>query len=124
MIIERFNGDMFIDLLKRMIKYSREKCSLLRTVIRRTKQRKGVYNAVAPEPVSNRTFMKKLARVSKRHPLLQVTVPQWVLTIILGEMSEEVLKSTTASSRKLRDSGFAFSYPTLQGALEQLQRSS
>ncbi|MCH5600875.1 TIGR01777 family oxidoreductase [Niabella ginsengisoli] len=80
----------------------------------------GIYNAVAPDPVSNKVFMKELAKESNKNFFLTIPVPQFVLKIILGEMSTEVLKSTTVSSSKAQHAGFKFSYPTIHAAIEQL----
>lgn len=72
----------------------------------------GAYNAVAPQPVSNKTFVTALARAKKRF-YLPVHVPAFALRLALGEMSIEVLKSTTVSSEKIRATGFVFHYPGL-----------
>jgi NAD dependent epimerase/dehydratase family enzyme len=47
-------------------------------------------------------------------------VPAFLLKIILGEMSIEVLKSATVNSFKTQSSGFHYNYPTINLALEQL----
>ena len=47
-------------------------------------------------------------------------VPAWVLQIMLGEMSIEVLKSATVSAKKIQESGFQFLYPTIQQAVAQI----
>lgn len=80
----------------------------------------GVYNAVAPHPVDNKTLTLTLARQMKGKTFLPVHVPGFVLKIMLGEMSIEVLKSTTVSAAKLKRAGFSFAYPTIETALEQL----
>jgi uncharacterized protein len=41
---------------------------------------------------------------------------------MLGEMSIEVLKSTTVSNRKVQDAGFHFSFPYIETALKQLSK--
>jgi uncharacterized protein (TIGR01777 family) len=79
----------------------------------------GVYNAVAPHPVTNKDLT--LAVASKLHKYyLPVNVPSFVLKIMLGEMSIEVLKSARVSSEKIQKAGFIFGYPTLQEAITQL----
>ncbi len=80
----------------------------------------GVYNAVAPNPVTNRVLMKSLARSMGKSWALPIPVPAFVLQLLLGEMSIEILKSATVSSRKIEASGFQFTYPTIDKALANL----
>jgi uncharacterized protein (TIGR01777 family) len=80
----------------------------------------GIYNGTAPNPEDNRTLTLALARRLKGRYFVQVYVPSALLTIILGEMSIEVLKSTTVSAKKTRQAGFQFLYPSLATALDNL----
>jgi hypothetical protein len=80
----------------------------------------GVYNAVAPEPVTNKTLVLALARRLKGGFFIPVHVPSFVLKIILGEMSIEILKSCTADPARVRGKGFQFNYPTLGAAVAEL----
>jgi uncharacterized protein (TIGR01777 family) len=80
-------------------------------------QFKGVYNAVAPHPVTNREFMKELAEAMKR-PLVLPNVPAFAINLMLGEMSEVVLASVRASASKVLQTGFTFEYNYLKEALE------
>jgi len=80
----------------------------------------GVYNAVAPGPVSNEELVLQLAKIKRRSFYVPVHIPSFILKLILGEMSIEVLKSATISCDKLHFTGFTFLYPSLQSALKQL----
>lgn len=81
----------------------------------------GVYNAVAPNPVSNQQLIKEIAKQTRKF-FIPVKVPSSALKLLLGEMSVEVLKSTTVSSEKVCSAGFVFLYPTIQSAVENLER--
>jgi uncharacterized protein (TIGR01777 family) len=81
---------------------------------------RGVYNAVAPKPVDNRTLTLELARRLKGKYYVPVYVPSFLLKIVVGELSIEVLKSATVSTKKARIAGFQFLYPSIQSALEEL----
>jgi uncharacterized protein len=80
----------------------------------------GVFNGVAPRPVTNRILTLELARRLKGRYFVPVYIPSFLLRLILGEMSIEVLKSATVSAKKTRQSGFQFIYPSLENALTQL----
>ncbi len=76
----------------------------------------GTYNAVAPNPVSNKELTLQLAKARKKF-FIPIHVPSFVLKIMLGEMSVEVLKSATVSSQKIQGAGFKFSFPVIKDAL-------
>ena len=80
----------------------------------------GSYNAVAPAPVSNKTLTQTLAKVLYGSFYITTYVPSFVLKIMLGEMSIEVLKSTTVSAQKITDAGFVFDYPSISKSLSTL----
>ncbi len=79
----------------------------------------GIYNAVAPTPVSCRQMMDSIAD-EKGGLFLKMPVPAFALKIALGEMSIEVLKSTRVSAHKIVEAGFKFQYPQLNTALHHL----
>ena len=81
------------------------------------KQLQGVYNAVAPFPVTNRQLVLALAKQLRGESYIPVYVPALILKIVLGEMSIEVLKSATVSAEKITASGFRFLYPSIEEAL-------
>ena len=78
----------------------------------------GVYNATAPNPVTNSEFTRTLAHCLKRPALLPV--PAWLLKILLGEMSELVLGSQRVMPERLLAQGFRFQYTDLSSALNQV----
>ena len=79
----------------------------------------GAYNAVAPDPVTNRELTRELARVLHR-PLLLPPVPGLVVKAIAGEVAQVVLKGGAISSQKIEDAGFRFQFSTVRSALEDL----
>ena len=81
--------------------------------------RSGVYNAVAPYPVDNKTLVLDLARQMRGRFFITLYVPSFILKWMLGEMSIEVLKSATVSANKIRETGFQFLFPTIESALKQ-----
>lgn len=81
----------------------------------------GVYNAVAPSPVTNKQLIMALARRKRGRFFIPVYVPSFVLKIMLGEMSIEVLKSATVSCEKLSKTGFVFQYPTITAAFADIK---
>ena len=80
---------------------------------------KGVYNAVSPDPTSNKDLIIAITK-KLRGFYLPIPVPAFVLNIMLGEMSIEILKSAKVSSYKIQEADFKFDYPTLNSALHEL----
>ena len=76
----------------------------------------GSYNAVAPNPVSNKGLTLALAKAMKGKFYIPMHVPAFVLKIMMGERSVEVLKSTTVSCKKIPDTGFEFKFKTIEAA--------
>jgi hypothetical protein len=79
----------------------------------------GVYNAVAPNPVTNKKLVLTIAK-NTYSIYLPSFVPGFLLKIILGEMSIEVLKSAKVSAQKIQDVGFVFDYPNVEEAIIDL----
>jgi uncharacterized protein (TIGR01777 family) len=98
-----------IDDLCRMFVYAMENATM-----------KGSYNAVAPNPISNKTLMLTLAKIMRGRFFIPMHVPSFVLKIMMGSRSIEVLKSTTVSCGKIKKEGFTFLYPSIEAAINQL----
>lgn len=82
----------------------------------------GVYNAVAPEQVSQKQLMKTIGQV-KGGFAIAMPVPKVALQVILGEMSTELLKSCTVSCKKILDADFKFRYPGITDAVSAIIKS-
>lgn len=80
---------------------------------------RGVYNAVAPEQVTNKELMLTLAEKLRGRFFVPVHVPSFIINVLFGELSVEVLKSATVSSQKIKSAGFAFVYPQINVALQK-----
>lgn len=79
----------------------------------------GTYNAVAPNPVTNKKLTVTIAKILQK-PLWLPNVPSLVLKLILGDMSKLVLQGQRVSSEKIGSEGFTFRYFNLENALEDL----
>jgi len=79
----------------------------------------GRYNAVAPNPATNKTLMRKLKEAADQ-PALLMPVPAFLLRLVLGEMADTVLDSARVSSQKIQNTGFEFNFEELRPALEDL----
>jgi len=79
----------------------------------------GVYNMVAPNPVTNKQLTRAIAKLFHK-PLWLPNVPPWALKLALGEMSTLVLGGTKVSAQKIQDAGYAFKFPELAGALKDI----
>lgn len=83
----------------------------------------GVYNAVSPNPVTNRELSKALANALGK-PFFLPPVPAFMLKLLFGKMSEIVLASQKVSSRKMETNGFTFQHETIQSAMNALFKTS
>jgi hypothetical protein len=80
----------------------------------------GAYNAVAPEPISQKKLIISMAERIRHKFYSALYVPKFLLELFLGKRSTEILKSATVSDKKIRSTGFTFLYPTIDSALEDL----
>ncbi len=79
----------------------------------------GVYNGVAPNPVTNKEFTKALA-TAMRKPVILPPVPPFFIKLLLGEMADLALKGITVSAGKILRAGFQFKFTTVNEALKNL----
>jgi uncharacterized protein (TIGR01777 family) len=84
-----------------------------------TNKLEGVYNGVAPNPVTNRKLNKQIATHTGA-PLWLPKVPPFILKLMLGEMAILALEGQLVSSRKLELGGYVFKYPNIELACADL----
>jgi uncharacterized protein (TIGR01777 family) len=80
---------------------------------------RGVYNAVAPHPVSNKRLMDTIAK-GKGGIKIPIPVPGIFLKAGLGEVAKEVLKSCTVSADKIQQAGFSFQFNDIKAAVKDI----
>lgn len=79
----------------------------------------GVFNTVAPAPVTNREFTATLARVLQRPAFF--TMPRPAVQLCFGEMGREaLLSSARVRPARLQQAGFEFRMPDLETALRRM----
>lgn len=77
----------------------------------------GVYNATAPEPVTNYTFTKSLGKAISRPTFLPL--PAIIAKIAFGEMAEAILLSSQkVIPEKATQQGFTFKYSNIDECLK------
>ena len=82
-------------------------------------QLSGVFNGVAPYPVTNAVLTKAIAKTLGK-PLFLPNIPQFVMKIMLGEMHQILFSSQHVSCRKLLDLKYQFKFASLDKALNDL----
>lgn len=76
------------------------------------KQCSGVYNFVAPEPITQTQFNRWLASECRRPACL--SVPSFALRLALGERADLLLDNQPLIPQRLLEQGFQFHIPSLQ----------
>lgn len=82
----------------------------------------GVFNAVAPNPVTNSKMTKAVATAVSM-PILMPNIPKLALQVLLGKMHVLLVDSHRVSSKKIQKKGFDFQYQNITMALQDLYPS-
>jgi len=109
---DQFMSWIHIDDLCRMFIYAIENDDL-----------QSAYNAVAPNPITNKEFTKIAAKALKK-PLWLPNVPAFVLKLILGEMASMILGGSRISCEKIEKTGFQFQFTEASTAVSDLLKRS
>lgn len=79
----------------------------------------GPVNLTGPEPTTNAEFTAAFAEARHRPALL--SAPRLAMTLLMGELAEDLLRGQHLVPEKLADAGFAFTYPTVRAALAETE---
>ncbi|HWQ13338.1 MAG TPA: TIGR01777 family oxidoreductase [Roseiflexaceae bacterium] len=79
---------------------------------------RGPINATAPEPRTNREFVRTIGRVMGRPAWLPI--PGFALRLLLGEMGDMVTTGQRVIPRKAQELGYRFAHPELEEALRSI----
>ncbi|MCX5089782.1 TIGR01777 family oxidoreductase [Streptomyces sp. NBC_00365] len=80
----------------------------------------GPVNLTAPTPLTNREITEAMGRVLHRPTVFATPAP--LLRLALGDMSGDILGSQRVHPSRLLSSGFAFAFPSIEGALRAALR--
>lgn len=80
---------------------------------------KGIYNAVAPNHITNKEFTRILSEHLNK-PIFFPNIPKFIIKLIFGDSSILLLKGSRMSSKKIIEKGFKFKYSNLKKALQNL----
>ncbi len=84
-----------------------------------SQEAKGAFNLVAPEPITQKNLVKLIAKKLKR--LAWVPIPALPIKLLMGQMANELLlNGNMVEPKKLLESGYQFSFPNIDGALDNL----
>lgn len=79
----------------------------------------GVYNAVAPKPVTNKNLTNEIAKLLNRK-IIFPPIPKIMMKLILGERHALLFDSQKVSSEKIIKMGFNFDYPDIEKCLKDI----
>ena len=80
----------------------------------------GIYNAVSPHPITNRTFTEALGNALHRPTF--IPLPAFVLKMLYGEAASVLTDSQEIYPKRLEELGFVFGYETIDEALEEIHK--
>jgi uncharacterized protein (TIGR01777 family) len=79
---------------------------------------RGPFNLIAPEPTSNAAFMRAVAKALHRPYWFHV--PEFLLRLVLGEMSVLLTGGRYSQPKRLIELGFQFQFGKLKDAMKNL----
>ena len=80
----------------------------------------GVFNAVSNEPVTFKELITQYAQIKRGRFFISLYIPSFILKLMLGELSKEIVKSVHVRNTKIKEQGFSFLFPHIHSALLSL----
>jgi uncharacterized protein len=78
---------------------------------------KGVFNAVAPNPVTNEQLTKAIGKILNR-PIWPIKVPEFMLKVIVGEMETVVTGSCDVKNKRIKEeTDFKYQFVNVEESL-------
>jgi uncharacterized protein (TIGR01777 family) len=78
----------------------------------------GPVNVCSPNPVRNKDLAKALGKALHRPSFMPA--PGFMIKLVLGEFGSVILEGQRVIPKRLLDSGFAFQYPEIDKALQEI----
>lgn len=100
--------------------HSDDLCRMIEWIADRSEE-EGIYNASAPQPVTNQEFMHQLRTAIGA--VYGLPLPAWLIRLgawIVGTETELILKSRWVLPARIMQEGFSFRFPDIRNALENL----
>ncbi|TYP70907.1 TIGR01777 family oxidoreductase [Aquimarina intermedia] len=79
----------------------------------------GVYNAVAPNPVSNQKLIQIIAKKQDKKIILP-NIPKFMMQLILGQMHTILFESQRVSCEKILETGFSYNFDNIAVAIQEI----
>lgn len=83
------------------------------------KNEKGVFNAVAPNPVRQKELVRSIAKALNKKIIL-FRMPRFIVKLLFGERSGLLINSHCISASKMKKTDFHYSFETLDQALNHI----
>lgn len=81
----------------------------------------GIYNAAAPEHITNKQLTNTLSLFYNKQVILP-NVPAFMIKLLYGEMAAVILNGSRVSNEKIIAEGFNFEDKNIEDALQQLKK--
>ncbi len=80
----------------------------------------GIYNAVSPNPSTNKELTKSIKKALDLNGLV-LPAPSFILKTVMGQMSNVILNSNRVTAKKIEKTGFKFSFPNIKEAIKDIE---